>query len=52
MTKGAELPLTAAGTDLQAAWRVFIETATRLQTELDDDPVSYTHLTLPTNREV
>ena len=37
MTKGAELPLTAAGTDLQAAWRVFIETATRLQTELDDD---------------
>ncbi|MGP3708572.1 MarR family winged helix-turn-helix transcriptional regulator [Gordonia paraffinivorans] len=37
MTKGAELPLSAAGTDLQAAWRVFIETATRLQTELDDD---------------
>ncbi|MEO9328427.1 MarR family winged helix-turn-helix transcriptional regulator [Gordonia aurantiaca] len=33
----SDLPLSATDTDLQAAWRVFIETAARLQTELDDD---------------
>ncbi len=30
-------PTTGPDDDLQAAWRVFIETAARLQTMLDDD---------------